>query len=136
MLGGLQKELYRNEKAFFSFDQQKISLHQVKSVGMSLASFNGLNPYGEEFFGLIPYAKDVLLSLTNIGKADIYIKDLYEALKGTKFEFKTSSPMKNNDGQINGFLRRDNNILSLFANADNRIILSFEAFDLGERKHG
>lgn len=61
-------------------------------------------------------------------RVQIYVKDLYEALKGTDCEFKTCSPMA--DGKTphnNGYLEYEGetDTLRIFTSADNRIVRSW-----------
>jgi hypothetical protein len=49
----------------------------------------------------------------------VYVRELYEALKGTEFEFESKSPMKNNSWHINSQLSIENDIAKLFTFAAN-----------------
>jgi len=83
----------------------------------------GLNSVGEEFFNLI--GERVPIENTPI---DIYVKKIYQKLKGTKFEFQTKSPMQTDSEHTNGFLFRSGNNIRLWTFADRASVIEFEAF--------
>jgi len=56
-------------------------------------------------------------------RTQIWVKQVWEALKGTQFEFQTCSPMQSTSWHSNGFLDISNLTIDLFTNADNKIVL-------------
>jgi len=58
------------------------------------------------------------------GKNEIYVKEIYEALQGTHYEFKTKSPMSSAGWHTNGFIEVSHRAIKLYTNADNHVILN------------
>lgn len=136
MLGGKQQALYTNLDSFFDFNQTIQSNQKFDVISQSSQDFDldllrkqaKLTPQGRLFFKLLS-DDSILQSMVACNRASIYAKRIYQALKGTKFEFETKSPMASDFAHPNGFLFKRNNNICLYINADDKIVLSFEAFE-------
>lgn len=121
LLGGLQQWLCVTPNRIDPVeDTQPVPYRDVTiPVDMSL------NRDGQELAKLLATVGVPL----NGNKTDIYIKDVYNALKDTPYEFETKSPMKSTDHHINGFISYDNLFLYIYAAADQKIVAKYYIFE-------
>ncbi len=128
LLGGLQTWLHKTNARIPCWNETDSTLANYTTQNQTNQDncpfLKYLNKQGKELVALL--AKEGITLQQD--KTDIYIKAAYQALKGTKYEFKTKSPMASENRHINGFIVVDNVFLHIFACADNKIVATYPIF--------
>lgn len=123
--GGKNEWLYQS--------QEFITLRSIKSkpsfhINNIEKEENGLPPLNNKGIKFLGILKERLPSFRLCPEQGVYIKELYQALKGSEFEFKTCSPMLSEQWHVNGNLKIKGFDLELYASADNRVIKQYPFF--------
>lgn len=121
LLGGLQQWLYVTPNRIDPVEDTQPVPYQDVTIPTDLS----LNQDGQELAKLLATVGVPL----NGNKTDIYIKDVYNALQDTPYEFETKSPMQSVDHHINGFICYDNLFLYIYAAADQKIVAKYYVFN-------
>lgn len=127
-LGGLQNWLHvcKNKWACnveFESHPTPLMISECPTCGSGNIEVDLFSQEGKELIDIL-YSARVIPSKTTIPmKIDVYIKQVFDALKGTKFSFKTKSSMSEGKGwHANGFIVINQPFLKIFANADNQVV--------------
>lgn len=132
LLGGLQRWLYTTQ-ARIEPVSNTVNIFPTtltcssKSLAYNLdrLSTDELHVKGKECKEFLALLASVGISLKQ-GRNDVYVRDVFEALKGTKFAFKTKSPMRASEGRhINGCINVGHLFISIFTFADNKIVARY-----------
>ena len=129
LLGGLQRWLYTTQARIEPVSNTVLSFPTSLSCSRSSSYHqlytNELHVKGKECKELLALLAGVGIQLKQ-GRNDMYVRDVFEALKGTKFAFKTKSTMRASEGRhINGCINVGNLFISIFTFADNKIVARY-----------
>ncbi len=129
LLGGAQRWLYTTQARIAPVSNTVPSFPTSLSCSRS-SSYHQL--YTNELHVKGKECKELLALLANVGirlkqgRNDMYVREVFEALKGTKFAFKTKSPMRASETKhINGCINVGHLFISIFTFADNKIIARY-----------
>lgn len=126
LLGGFQDWLYKTDNKIPISDENLKGENILQIRGSGIFSFDEfLNSTGKKLFRIL---KKRINYEQRFLHQDIYIKDFYDALKGTDFEFRTKSPMASNNKHINGFVQIDDHYFYIYAAADGCLVAKYFIF--------
>lgn len=104
-----------------SADTEIITGYQGTGTGKQVDT-SEYSERGKKLIGLLQAARVLPEGNLQYQRNQIWVKQVFEALRGTEFEFQTLSPMRSLTWHSNGFIDISNLTIDIFTNADNKVV--------------